>query len=130
MHQIGPVADAVGLSLRTIRHYEEVGLVRPSGRSSGGFRLYTDGDIERLRLVKEMKPLDFTLEEMCDLLELRDRLVAGADDAEPGLVERLERFAAAAERRCEMLRDELAAAQSMAQMLRQEARRYRPTVRR
>ncbi len=62
-HQIGEVAELVGLSLRTIRHYEEVDLVPPSGRSSGGFRLYTDADIARLRLVKHMKPLDFTLEE-------------------------------------------------------------------
>jgi len=49
MHQIGQVAGAVGLSLRTIRHWEEVGLVLPSGRSAGGFRLYTDQDTaERL----------------------------------------------------------------------------------
>lgn len=52
MHQIGEVAEAVGLSLRTIRYYEEVGVVPPWGRTAGGFRLYTDDDIERLRLVK------------------------------------------------------------------------------
>ena len=51
LHQIGTVAERVGLSLRTIRHYEEVGLVVPSGRSAGGFRLYTDGDVERLEQV-------------------------------------------------------------------------------
>jgi MerR family transcriptional regulator, copper efflux regulator len=76
MHQIGEVAEAVGLSLRTIRYYEEVGVVPPSGRTAGGFRLYTDGDIERLLLVKQMKPLDFSLEEMRDLLQTRDRLAA------------------------------------------------------
>ena len=43
MHQIGEVADVVGLSLRTIRHYEEVGLVPPSGRTAGGFRGGFDG---------------------------------------------------------------------------------------
>jgi len=59
MHQIGEVADAVGLSLRTIRYYEE-GVAPPSGRAAGGFRLYTDDDIELLRLVKQMKPLDFS----------------------------------------------------------------------
>lgn len=131
MYQIGQVAEAVGLSLRTIRHYEEVGLVPPSGRSAGGFRLYTDRDVERLRLVKQMKPLDFTLEEMGELLTLRDRLTAGLDgDEEAGLVGRLELFAVAAERRCDALREQLHAAQAMAQMLRREARRYRPTVRR
>lgn len=131
MHQIGEVAEAVGLSLRTIRHYEEVGLVPPSGRSAGGFRLYTDGDVERLRLVKHMKPLDFTLDQMRELLELQDRLAAGSGGPrEAELVERLELFAAAAQRRCETLREQLDAAEAMAQMLRREARRYRPAVRR
>ena len=43
--QIGEVAERVKLSLRTIRHYEEVGLVPPSARSKGGFRLYTEADV-------------------------------------------------------------------------------------
>ncbi len=124
MHQIGEVAEAVGLSLRTIRHYEEVGLVPPSGRSAGGFRLYTDDDIERLRLVKHMKPLDFSLDEMRDLLEARDRLAAGIDDPQEmvSASERLAMYAAVAEQRCDTLRAQLRAAESMADMLRQEAR--------
>lgn len=133
VHQIGEVADAVGLSLRTIRHYEDVGLVPPSGRTTGGFRLYTDDDIERLRLVKQMKPLDFTLEEMRDLLGTRDRLASAVDDDERAeLVDRLAMYAAAAEARCEMLRGRLDAAEAMAATLRQEAspRRRRPPVRR
>ncbi|MEX0664468.1 MAG: MerR family transcriptional regulator [Acidimicrobiia bacterium] len=122
MHQIGEVADAVGLSLRTIRHYDELGLVPPSGRTTGGFRLYTDDDIQRLRLLKHMKPLDFTLEEMSDLLATRDRLAATTRDGERGeLLERLAMYAAAAEARCEKLREQLAAAESMARVLRQEA---------
>jgi DNA-binding transcriptional MerR regulator len=71
-YQIGEVARAVGLSLRTIRHYEEVGLIVPSARSAGGFRLYTDRDIERLRRVMGMKPMGFSLEEIRDVLELFD----------------------------------------------------------
>src|SRR5690348_10590123 len=43
--QIGEVADRIGLSLRTIRYYEEVGLITPSARSPGGFRLYTEDDV-------------------------------------------------------------------------------------
>jgi MerR family copper efflux transcriptional regulator len=128
MHQIGEVADAVGLSLRTIRHYEEVGLVPPSGRSAGGFRLYTDEDIDRLRLVKQMKPLDFTLEEMADLLQTRDRLAGDLRDQERAeLLERLAMYAAAAQARCEKLRDQVDAAEGMAAMLRRDARRRRPT---
>jgi MerR family transcriptional regulator, copper efflux regulator len=84
MH-IGAVADRTGLSVRTLRHYDEVGLVRPSGRSDGGFRLYTEDDVERLLLVRRMKPLGFTLEEMADLLDVADRLAAhdGAPAATP-----------------------------------------------
>ena len=76
-YQIGEVADEVGLSLRSIRYYEEIGLVEPSGRTEGGFRLYTDSDVERLRLVKALKPVGMSLETMADLLETAD-LVAGS----------------------------------------------------
>jgi DNA-binding transcriptional MerR regulator len=122
MHQIGEVADAVELSLRTIRYYEETGLVPPSGRTSGGFRLYTDADIERLRLVKHMKPLDLTIEEMRDLLSTRDRL---ADPATPkrdreNLLDRLAMFAELAEERCRRLRDQLHAGETISRTLRAE----------
>lgn len=129
MHQIGEVAAAVALSLRTIRHYEEVGLVLPSGRTAGGFRLYTDDDIERLRLVKYMKPLDFTLEEMRELLSVRDRLTNAVDDERAELLERLAMYATAAETRCEKLREQLEAAETMAGTLKREAsRRRRPSA--
>lgn len=126
MHQIGEVAEAVRLSLRTIRHYEEVGLVPPSGRTSGGFRLYTEDDIERLRLVKHMKPLEFTLEEMRDLLDARDRLAGRIDDDErKRLTDRLTLYADAAETRCEKLHEQLRSAKSVAATLRREASRRR-----
>jgi MerR family transcriptional regulator, copper efflux regulator len=83
--QIGEVAERTGLSLRTIRYYEEVGLIEPSARSQGGFRLYTDADVERLQVVKRMKPLDFTLDQMRDLLTIIDRL------AKPGKLAKAER---------------------------------------
>lgn len=69
---IGTVADRTGLSLRTLRHYDNVGLVRPSARSDGGFRLYTEADIDRLITIRRMKPLGFTLDEMRDLLAAMD----------------------------------------------------------
>lgn len=121
-HHIGAVAEAVGLSLRTIRYYGEMEVAPPSGRTSGGFRLYTDEDIERLRLVKQMKPLDFTLEEMRDLLKTLDAIRAGTDDPDE-LAERLAKYAAAADTRCEKLRDQLIAAEGIAARLRREASR-------
>jgi MerR family transcriptional regulator, copper efflux regulator len=120
-HQIGEVAELVGLSLRTIRHYEEVGLVPPSARSAGGFRLYTDADIERLRLVKHMKPLDFALDEMRDLLRIRDLLGSADIEDREALVERLGMYAAVAEERCVQLRERLANAEAFAVLLRGEA---------
>ena len=123
MHQIGEVADAVGLSLRTIRYYEETELVLPSGRSTGGFRLYTDIDIDRLRLVKQIKPLDLTIEEIRELLTVRDRL---SDPSTPtsdrsSLLERLSMFAELAEQRCRRLSEQLHAAEQLSVTLRAEA---------
>lgn len=69
MH-IGAVADRTELSLRTLRHYDEIGLVNPSERSEGGFRLYSEHDVERILLIRRMKPLDFTLEQMRELLDI------------------------------------------------------------
>jgi MerR family copper efflux transcriptional regulator len=125
MHQIGEAAAQTGMSLRTIRFYEEVDLVPPSGRTSGGFRLYTDADIERLQLVKDLKPLDFSLEEMGEVLDLLDRLDAqesGSDDLAE-LRARLDRFAQVAEQRCEELRSQLNAAEALAKQLRRESGR-------
>lgn len=73
MLQIGDVAERVGLSLRTVRYYEEVGLFSPSARTEGGFRLYSEADIERLLALKRMKALGLTLDEMGALAELIDR---------------------------------------------------------
>lgn len=79
--QIGEVAERVSLSLRTIRYYDEVGVVTPSARTKGGFRLYTEDDIARLLLVKCMKPLDFTLDEMRDFLQTLDEHTRAAGRA-------------------------------------------------
>lgn len=74
MH-IGELAERTALSQRTIRHYDQIGLLTPSGRSEGGFRLYTEYDYDRLMLIRRMKPLGYSLEQMGDLLAALD----GAD---------------------------------------------------
>lgn len=75
MH-IGEVAARTELSLRSLRHWEEVGLLKPSGRTDGGFRLYTEDDVEKILVIRRMKPLGFSLDEMkaamSDLEKLRD----------------------------------------------------------
>jgi DNA-binding transcriptional MerR regulator len=70
---IGKVAERVGLSLRTVRYYEEMGLVTPAGRTQGGFRLYSEADVARLSVLKGMKPAGLTLEEIRELMALLDQ---------------------------------------------------------
>ncbi|MDH2392169.1 MerR family transcriptional regulator [Streptomyces sp. HNM0663] len=119
--QIGEVAERTGLSLRTIRHYEDVGLVTPSARSKGGFRLYTEADVDRLMVVRRMKPLDFSLEEMRELLGIIDRITAAdnapAEDERQRLRERLDAYQKVADARCEKLRAQLMAAEDFAATL-------------
>ncbi|TDD57237.1 MerR family transcriptional regulator [Nonomuraea terrae] len=124
MH-IGEVAARTELSLRTIRHYDEVGLVRPSARSQGGFRLYTEADVARLMVIRRMKPLGFTLDEMGELLAVTDRLddtatALGTAEREQ-LLARLRRFEQAARERCEALRTQLSRAEEFAADLQRRA---------
>lgn len=124
--QIGEVATLTGLSLRTLRYYEEVGLVTPSARSAGGFRLYTAVDVERFELVKRMKPLDFSLEDMRGLLAVVDALDAEPDEAERArLLGELESLRAAAEERVDTLRTRLAWAEEFAAGLDERVRAQR-----
>ncbi|GAA2219282.1 MerR family transcriptional regulator [Streptomyces nogalater] len=119
--QIGEVAARTELSLRTIRHYEETGLVTPSARSQGGFRLYTETDVARLMVIRRMKPLGFTLEQMRDLLDATDRLDSGdALDAgkREALLERVRTYERAAAEQVEKLRVQLARAEDFAATLR------------
>ncbi|MFC8493923.1 MULTISPECIES: MerR family transcriptional regulator [unclassified Streptomyces] len=119
--QIGEVAARTGLSLRTIRHYEETGLVVPSARSRGGFRLYTETDVARLMVIRRMKPLGFTLDRMRDLLDATDRLDGdgeiGPDEYE-ALLERVREYERAATEQVEKLRVQLARAEDFASTLR------------
>jgi MerR family transcriptional regulator, copper efflux regulator len=115
--QIGQVADRTGLSLRTIRFYEENGLVVPTARSEGGYRLYSDADVARLEVVKRMKPLGFTLEEMQQLLTLLADLAAAGDAERDALLDRLRMFHEAATARVTALREQLAVAEGFAATL-------------
>lgn len=121
--QIGEVAARTELSVKTIRHYDEVGLVTPSARSAGGFRLYTTHDIARLLAIRRMKPLGFTLEEMRDLLHALETADSPASTA-------AQRTAAAAylvtchtqaEQACDKLARQLAYARELTTQLAQYA---------
>jgi DNA-binding transcriptional MerR regulator len=81
-HQIRAAAQAVGLSVRALRHYAETGLVAPS-RTASGIESYAEADLERLRLVRQMEALRFSHEEMRALLDANERLRTPTDE-EPG----------------------------------------------
>lgn len=118
--QIGEVAARTELSLRTIRHYEDAGLVTPSARSQGGFRLYTEADVARLMVIRRMKPFGFTLDEMRALLHATDRLDSGTElppEEREDLLERIRGFEQAAQQRVEDLRTQLTRAEEFAATL-------------
>jgi len=66
--KIGDLAKRVGVTVRTVRYYEELGLFSPANISPGGFRLYTENDLHRLNYIKRFRDLDFPLNEILLLL--------------------------------------------------------------
>ena len=70
--QIGEIADKFRVSTRTIKYYEELGLIKPRERSAGGFRLYGEEDVERLTRILKMKGMGFSLTAIKEILAVRD----------------------------------------------------------
>ena len=70
-YKIGKVSELTGLSLRTIRYYDQEGLLSAK-RNSGGQRYYTDQDIVYLKRIIELKDLDFSLDEISKIINLKD----------------------------------------------------------
>jgi len=64
---IGELAKQLDMSQRTIRYYEEIGLLNSIKRVEGGRRIYTDADLRRLKLIKRLKIMGMTLSEMQEL---------------------------------------------------------------
>lgn len=68
--KIGDLAKKAGVTVRTVRYYEELGLLSPTETSAGGFRLYSEDDLRKLIFVKRFKELDFPLEEIQQLIDM------------------------------------------------------------
>ena len=77
---IGEAASRSGVPPKTIRYYEEIGLIAPAERLENGYRTYDDKDVQTLRFIQRARGLGFSLKEVADLLALyRDRRRASRD---------------------------------------------------
>jgi DNA-binding transcriptional MerR regulator len=74
--EIRELAKRSGVPARTIRYYEDIRLMPPAARKPNGYREYTEADVDRLKLVAGARRLDFSLAEIKEILDLRDRQIA------------------------------------------------------
>jgi MerR family transcriptional regulator, thiopeptide resistance regulator len=68
-YTVGRVAEIAGVTVRTLHHYDEIGLLTPSTRTSAGYRRYDDVDLERLQQILLYRELGFTLEEIAAIVD-------------------------------------------------------------
>jgi DNA-binding transcriptional MerR regulator len=68
-YSVGQVAERTGVTVRTLHHYDEIGLLSPSGRTAAGYRQYADADVERLAQIVRYRELSFGLDEIAKLLD-------------------------------------------------------------
>jgi len=70
--QIGEVAETLGINPKTIRYYEEIELIPEAPRNSAGYRLYARDDFDRLSFILRARSLDFSLDDIGEILALRE----------------------------------------------------------
>ncbi|MCX2695622.1 MULTISPECIES: Cu(I)-responsive transcriptional regulator [Ochrobactrum] len=84
---IGQAATASGISAKMIRHYEAIGLIDAADRTSSGYRVYTQKDVETLRFIRSSRDLGFQVDQIKALLALwRDRNRASSDVKKVALI--------------------------------------------
>ena len=112
--QIGEVAESTGLTHRTLRYYEEKGLLPPPSRMEGGFRLYTDEDVQRIRHIRELVGLlGFSLAEIKEMVVAEEILEQLRAERRQGGLSSEERIA--------KLRKSIAVAEMQANLVNQKA---------
>lgn len=98
--KIQEFAQLSGLSAKTVRYYESIGILPPPPRTPNGYRDYADSDLERARLVAGIRHLDLSLDEIAEILAMRDRREAPCRT----LLERIEQKADQIKERIRLLR--------------------------
>jgi len=76
---IGKLAKEAGTTTRTVRYYEEMGLICPECRSSGGFRCYSQSQLTRLRMILSLKEMEFDLEHIKIIIDKREQHTTGGE---------------------------------------------------
>ena len=119
--RVGEVAERLGVSPRTIKYYEELGLVEPETRSAGGFRLYGEEDVRRLERILRMKGIGYSLAAIRELLAVRD----AAQEADKATVlrtaaERLKDREREVATRIRRMREDLKQAEALREELRRD----------
>lgn len=74
--EIRKLVKHTGVPAKTIRYYEEINILPSPARKPNGYRDYSDADVDRLKLVAGARRLDFSLDEIKEILDLRDRQIA------------------------------------------------------
>jgi DNA-binding transcriptional MerR regulator len=117
--QIGEVAERMGVTQRTLRYYESIGLLAPAGRLEGGFRLYSEADLRRLEQIVELKRLlGISLTEIKHIVDAEDefRQIRSENKLDPDPAERrsrLERAIGIIGEQLQVVRSRLAAMQQL-----------------
>jgi MerR family transcriptional regulator, thiopeptide resistance regulator len=84
MLKVGELARRAGVTVRALHHYDSIGLLRPSGRSEGGYRLYSCEDVARLHGIQTLRQLGVPLAEIARLLD------GGAGSLESALAQQID----------------------------------------
>ena len=94
-YSVGQVAGLAGVTIRTLHHYDKIGLLSPSGRSAAGYRIYEEADLERLQQILFYRELEFALEEIATIVDDQHTDAVGHLRRQRGLLtERIERLRA------------------------------------
>lgn len=129
--QIGEVAERTGVTQRTLRFYEEKGLLKPPTRMEGGFRLYSEEDVQRVERIKRLQTLlGFTLAEIKEMVEaeevklqLRQEYRHDADIADRKA--KIEKAIEVTERQVAVIRQKMDALAEMRHHLEERLAKYR-----